>query len=45
MEKNLSENKFSGGSSRNQPEKKFRAGAVAATVWLNEGKNKEGEKN
>ncbi len=29
----------------NQPEKKFRAGAIAATVWANEGKNKEGEKN
>jgi hypothetical protein len=28
----------------NKPEKKFRAGAIAATVWLNEGQSKEGEK-
>ena len=28
----------------NQPEKKFRAGAIAATVWLNEGQGKDGEK-
>ena len=27
----------------NQPEKKFVAGAVSATVWKNEGKNAEGE--
>lgn len=26
-----------------QPEKKFRAGAVAATVWQNQGTNKEGQ--
>jgi hypothetical protein len=45
MENNKPENKFSGGSSGNQPEKKFRAGAIAATVWANEGKNKDGEKN
>ena len=25
----------------NQPEKKFRAGAVSATVWLNQGQNKK----
>jgi len=25
----------------NQPEKKFRAGAVSATVWLNTGQNKK----
>ncbi len=24
----------------NQPEKKFRAGAISATVWLNQGQNK-----
>ncbi len=27
----------------NTPEKKFRAGAVSATVWLNEGKSNSGE--
>ena len=27
----------------NQPEKKFRAGGVAATVWLNQGQNPKGE--
>lgn len=27
----------------NQPEKKFRAGAISATVWLNNGQNKEGQ--
>ena len=26
----------------NTPEKKFRAGAVSATVWLNEGQSNEG---
>jgi hypothetical protein len=26
----------------NQPEKKFRAGAVSATVWRNKGQDKEG---
>ncbi len=25
----------------NQPEKKFRAGAVSATIWLNQGQNKK----
>ena len=25
----------------NQPEKKFRAGVVSATVWLNQGQNKK----
>lgn len=25
----------------NQPEKKFRAGAISATVWLNQGQNKK----
>jgi len=28
----------------NLPEKKFRAGAISATVWQNEGQNKNGEK-
>jgi len=28
----------------NKPEKKFRAGAVTATIWANEGKGKNGEK-
>ena len=27
----------------NKPERKFRAGAISATVWLNQGQNKEGE--
>ena len=26
---------------KNTPEKKFRAGAVSATVWLNQGQNKK----
>jgi uncharacterized protein YceK len=26
-----------------KPEKKFRAGAVCATVWMNEGTSKEGQ--
>ena len=25
----------------NQPEKKFRAGAISATIWLNQGQNKK----
>lgn len=29
--------------SGNLPEKKFRAGAVSATVWLNKGQNANGE--
>ena len=28
---------------KNQPEKKFRAGAVSATVWLNQAQTKEGK--
>ncbi|MAG08440.1 hypothetical protein CMO89_03130 [Candidatus Woesearchaeota archaeon] len=28
---------------KNMPEKKFRAGAVCATIWENMGKTKEGE--
>lgn len=30
-------------STGNLPEKKFKAGAVQATVWLNKGQNKKGE--
>jgi len=30
-------------SKGNAPEKKFRAGAVTATIWANEGKNQNGE--
>ena len=30
-------------STGNLPEKKFKAGAVQATVWLNKGQNKNGE--
>jgi hypothetical protein len=26
----------------NQPEKKFRAGAISATIWLNQGQSKTG---
>jgi hypothetical protein len=29
----------------NLPEKKFRAGAVSVTVWLNKGQNTKGEAN
>ncbi len=29
--------------SENKPEKKFSAGAISATVWANEAKNKQGE--
>jgi hypothetical protein len=32
-----------GGSPTNLPEKKFRAGAISATVWLNKGHNSAGE--
>lgn len=28
---------------KNKPEKKFRASPITATVWTNEGKNKEGD--
>lgn len=42
MEKNQQEKKFSGSSSPNQPEKKFRAGAISATVWENTGQRKDG---
>ena len=27
----------------NQPEKKFRAGSISATVWLNQGKSQDGK--
>ena len=30
-------------SEKNQPEKKFRAGAISATVWQNQGQDKEGQ--
>ena len=30
-------------TSRNLPEKKFRAGAISATVWKNSGQSKQGE--
>ena len=32
----------SSGSQGNAPEKKFRAGAVSATIWKNKAENKEG---
>ncbi|MFC1728412.1 hypothetical protein ACFLZ7_03040 [Nanoarchaeota archaeon] len=28
----------------NKPEKKFRAGTISATIWKNEGQNKDGQK-
>ena len=34
---NLNRNKVSEGSQGNLPEKKFRAGAISATIWLNQG--------
>ena len=41
---NLSSNKVAGGSKEgNLPEKKFRAGAISATVWLNKGQPINGE--
>ncbi|MBI2665537.1 hypothetical protein HYX12_02880 [Candidatus Woesearchaeota archaeon] len=39
--KNLVRNTIS--SMGNMPEKKFRAGAVSATVWLNKGQKTDGE--
>lgn len=30
-------------TSENKPEKKFRAGAISATIWLNEGQTKDGK--
>ena len=33
------------GSTGNLPEKKFRAGAVSATVWLNKGQKTTGEES
>lgn len=43
MEKNITEKKFSEHSAKpNKPVKKFKAGAVTATVWENPGTTKEG---
>jgi hypothetical protein len=39
---NAHRNKVSEGSQGNAPEKKFRAGAVSATIWKNKAENKEG---
>ncbi len=39
---NITQKTFSGSSSPNQPEKKFRAGAISATVWENTGQRKDG---
>ncbi len=33
----------SNGFGKNKPEKKFRASPITATVWTNEGKNRDGE--
>ena len=40
---NLSSKEVAESSSGNLPEKKFRAGAISATVWLNKGLNGNGE--
>lgn len=40
MNQSIKENSQSGNS--NLPEKKFRAGAICATVWKNEGTTKDG---
>lgn len=40
---NPARNKVSEGSQANLPEKKFRAGAISATVWLNKGHKPNGE--
>ncbi|MBI2668689.1 hypothetical protein HYX14_02495 [Candidatus Woesearchaeota archaeon] len=37
--------KVAGISPRNHPEKKFRAGGISATVWLNKGKKTNGEES
>ena len=43
-EKNQSENRFSERSEKpNQPVKKFKAGAISATVWENQAQNQQGE--
>lgn len=34
---------YAGNGTGNMPEKKFRAGAVSATVWLNHGQRQSGE--
>lgn len=40
---NKTGNKFFGDSKGNQPETKFKAGAISATVWTNESVNAKGE--
>ena len=40
---NPSRNTVSGSSKGNLPEKKFRAGAISATVWRNKGQTADGE--
>ncbi len=43
-EKNQSENRFSERSEKpNQPVKKFKAGAISATVWENQAQNQQGQ--
>ena len=39
----VKEVKIAEGPSGNLPEKKFRAGAITATIWLNKGHNNNGE--
>lgn len=42
--KNKSENRFSESSERpNKPVKKFKAGAISATIWENQGQNQQGQ--
>lgn len=44
MEKNTTEKRFSERSDTpNTPVKKFKAGAISATIWENQSKNKQGE--
>jgi hypothetical protein len=43
-EKNTTEKRFSERSEKpNQPVKKFKAGAISATVWENQAQNQQGE--
>lgn len=36
---------YAGNGTGNLPEKKFRAGAISATVWLNKGQRQNGEES
>ena len=43
VKENSSSNSVARSSQGNLPEKKFRAGAISATVWLNKGHRPDGE--